>query len=48
MMGAINHLIFSSEAIEGDNVWQEMKPGDMIGVDWRMRMVRGRVGAATV
>lgn len=39
--GFINHLIFSSEVMDGDNVWNEMKSGDIIGVDWRMRMVRG-------
>ncbi len=41
--GFINHLIFSSEVIDGDNVWEAMKPGDIIGVDWRMRVVRGAV-----
>jgi glutamine amidotransferase len=41
--GFINHLIFSSEVIDGDNVWNPMTKGDIIGVDWRMRMVRGAV-----
>ena len=41
--GFINHLIFSSEVIDGDNVWNEMAQGDIIGVDWRMRIVRGAV-----
>ena len=41
--GFINHLIFSSEVIDGDNVWNEMKHGDIIGVDWRMRIQRGSV-----
>ena len=36
--GFVNHLIFSSEPLQGENVWNEMKPGEMIGVDWRMRM----------
>lgn len=41
--GFINHLIFSSEIIDGDNVWDELRHGDIIGVDWRMRMVRSAV-----
>ncbi|MGE0791144.1 MAG: class II glutamine amidotransferase [Sandaracinaceae bacterium] len=36
--GYVNHLIFSSEPLQGENVWNEMKPGDLVGVDWRMRM----------
>ena len=31
-----------------DNVWDEMKPGDMVGVDWRMRLVRGHVDRPTL
>jgi len=42
--GFINHLLFSSEIIDGDNVWTEMSAGDIIGVDWRMRLVRGQLG----
>ncbi len=41
--GFINHLIFSSEVIDGDNVWDEMSAGDIIGVDWRMRIQRTAV-----
>jgi glutamine amidotransferase len=41
--GFINHLIFSSEVITGDNVWQEMQNGDIVGVDWRMLMRRAHV-----
>jgi glutamine amidotransferase len=41
--GFINHLLFSSEVIDGDNVWTEMQPGDVVGVDWRMRVVRAHV-----
>ncbi len=33
----INHLIFSSEELHGDNVWTPMKPGQLLGVDTRMR-----------
>ncbi len=46
--GFINHLIFSSEVIDGDNVWNPLKPGEMVGVDWRMRLVRGHVDRPTL
>jgi glutamine amidotransferase len=36
--GFVNHLIVTSEPLQGDNVWHEMKPGDAIAVDWRMRL----------
>lgn len=38
--GYINHLIFSSEPLSGENVWIPLKPGDMIGVDWGMKMTQ--------
>jgi glutamine amidotransferase len=41
--GSVNHLVFSSEVIRGDNVWTELAPGDIVGVDWRMRLTRGHV-----
>jgi predicted glutamine amidotransferase len=34
--GKINHLIFSSEPLSGENIWIEMKPGEMVGVDHTM------------
>ena len=37
--GFVNHLIISSEPLQGENVWLEMAEGDMVGVDWRMRLV---------
>lgn len=37
--GFINHLIFSSEPLSGDNEWVEMSPYQMIGVDCHMEMV---------
>ena len=40
LTGFVNHLILSSEEVAGDNIWQEMIPGEIIGVDWRMRLVR--------
>lgn len=36
--GQVSHLIFSSEPLDGQNVWRKMKPGEMFGVDWRMRL----------
>ncbi len=36
--GFVSHLVFSSEPLQGENVWEPMCTGDMIGVDWRMQM----------
>jgi glutamine amidotransferase len=36
--GFVSHLIFSSEPLQGQNVWNPMRLGDVIGVDWRMQM----------
>lgn len=36
--GFINHLIFSSEPLQGENIWLKMEPGQMVGIDWRMQM----------
>jgi glutamine amidotransferase len=38
--GTVNHLIMSSEPLSGENLWTEMQRGDMVGVDWRMRLTR--------
>ena len=37
--GFVNHLLISSEELGGDNIWQEVPVGQVIGVDWRMRLV---------
>jgi hypothetical protein len=42
--GKINHLVIASERLQGENVWDEMEEGDVVGVDWRMRLVLDRVG----
>ena len=34
----VNHLIFSSEPLSGQNIWNPMKPGDIIGVDAQMKL----------
>lgn len=39
--GYVNHLIFTSEPLQGENVWNELRPGELIGVDWRMCLHRG-------
>jgi glutamine amidotransferase len=36
--GQINHLIFSSEPIAGENVWSPMKNGQLVGVDHDMNL----------
>ncbi len=42
--GFVNHLIVSSEQLQGENVWEELSPGDIIAVDHRMQVVRGVLG----
>jgi glutamine amidotransferase len=37
--GRVNHLIISSEPLLGENVWQPMSHGDILGIDWRMHFV---------
>lgn len=36
--GFVNHLVFTSEPLHGENIWNEMKCGDLIGVDEKMRL----------
>ena len=43
--GFVNHLILSSEPLSGENIWFAMAPGEMIGVDSRMKLVRRTVQA---
>lgn len=35
--GFVSHLLVSSEMLQGENVWEEMKESQLVGVDWRMR-----------
>lgn len=42
--GQVNHLMVSSERLQGSNVWEELTPGDILGVDARMCVVRTRLG----
>jgi len=46
--GYVNHLAFSSERISGENVWVEMQPGEVIGIDWTMRLKRFQPRAVPV
>jgi glutamine amidotransferase len=46
--GRVNHLIVSSEPLLGENVWQPLADGDILGVDWRMHYVRARVDQAAL
>ena len=34
------HLIFTSEPLQGENVWIPMEEGEIVAVDWRMRLHR--------
>ncbi len=43
--GFVNHLIFSSEPLGGENVWLPMAEGEIIGVDGRMQLLRRSVRA---
>lgn len=36
--GLVNHLIFSSEPLSGENIWLTMGLGDLIGVDSAMKI----------
>ena len=38
--GHVNHLIFSSEPLQGENVWLPMAAGQMVGVDGGMTLHR--------
>ncbi len=46
--GQVNHLIVSSERLQGFNVWEELAPGDILAVDARMRVVRTRLGRCSL
>ena len=36
--GLVNHLIFSSEPLSGENIWIPLEVGQLIGVDSRMKL----------
>jgi glutamine amidotransferase len=37
--GYVNHFIVSSEPLQGENVWEQLEDGDVVGVDHRMRVL---------
>ncbi|MDH5674576.1 MAG: class II glutamine amidotransferase [Myxococcales bacterium] len=41
--GRVNHCIVSSEPLQGENVWNELRPGEIIGVDHAMRVTRAHL-----
>ena len=41
--GRVNHFIVSSEPLQGENVWEPLAMGDVIGVDARMHIRRTRL-----
>lgn len=41
--GFVNHLIISSEPLQGDNTWIALSELELVGVDWRMQLHRGQV-----
>lgn len=34
----VNHLIISSEPLQGENVWHKIEPGELVGVDSKMKL----------
>jgi glutamine amidotransferase len=41
--GRVNHCIISSEPLQGENVWERLAHGDVIGVDENMFVTRARI-----
>ncbi|MGD8861512.1 MAG: class II glutamine amidotransferase [Myxococcales bacterium] len=46
--GKVNHCIVSSEPLLGENVWEELREGDVVGVDHEMTMLRTRLDARSL
>lgn len=36
--GYVNHLVFTSEPLSGENIWLPLERGQMVGVDWSMKL----------
>lgn len=45
--GRVNHLVIASEPLQGENVWEPLDEGDIVGVDWRMGLAYHRGGEGT-
>lgn len=41
--GKVNHLIFSSEPLQGENVWEKMNPGDIVLVDSDLKLFKDNI-----
>jgi predicted glutamine amidotransferase len=41
--GFVNHFIVSSEPLHGENVWIGLEPGDIVGVDQRMQVMKSHI-----
>jgi predicted glutamine amidotransferase len=41
--GRVNHFIVSSEPLQGENIWLELRPGEIVGVDAEMNLLRRSV-----
>ena len=46
--GFVNHFIVSSEPLQGENIWEELSPGDVIAVDARMKVRRARLESVSL
>lgn len=42
--GFVNHLIISSEQLQGENIWVALEEGEVMAVDHRMQVVSGKLG----
>ncbi len=38
--GVVNHILFSSEPLSGENIWNKLAPGEIIGIDQCMQFYR--------
>ncbi len=45
--GFVNHLLISSEPLQGDNTWIELEEDTCVGVDWRMKLHQPVVGCSS-
>ncbi|MCU0692213.1 MAG: class II glutamine amidotransferase [Polyangiaceae bacterium] len=45
--GFVNHLIVSSEPLQGENVWTPMAKGDTVAIDWRMKLLQVSAAASS-
>ncbi|MCS6798771.1 MAG: class II glutamine amidotransferase [Myxococcota bacterium] len=44
----VNHLLFASQPLSGENVWIAMQPGEIVAVDGSMRLHRWPQAAASI